>query len=294
MPIQLRLILYPIFGLFCLALFSFLLFPFDSLRNRIQGEMERRVGNYTVTVGRVSPALFTGITLKAVKMEPKAKGVPVSLDKVRVKIRLLPLLWGGRQFGLFIKSGKGSLEGTISLKGDETQMDLELEKFDLAAGRLIVPFPLSGQIDGEVRLTLNASDPLRNTGKLKLGIGDLQTEAVGDESEFPVPAMVLARPGKEKSLLEIEVVRGNWEVRSLQLVGGDLQLKAGGKVYGARRINNYRLNLKGDFVVLPEMASKLVFLPLIENQKVEGKYPFSITGRLSKPSIRIGEFRVPI
>lgn len=292
MPLQLRLILYPLFACFCLVVFSFVLFPFDSLKNRIQGEIEQGLGSgVRVTIGKVAPALFTGVVLKNVKIQPKDQAGEVSLERARIKFRLLPLLWGSHSLHCSIRAGQGILEGSLAWGGDETKLDFKLERVDPSLSRVAFPIglPLQGQMNGHVVLELSASDPLKNSGKVELDIPDLRLEE-GTASGFPFPALVLAKEGKEKSRIEIAVERGNWEVRSLKLTGGDLEVQADGKVYAARRLENYRLSLRGDFQTL----QKLPFLSLVEDQKANGKFPFTITGRLAKPSIRIGNFKVPI
>jgi len=88
---------------------------------------------------------------------------------------------------------------------------------------------------------------------------------------------------------------GNFEVKGMQLAGGDISLDSNGKIYGARSIDNYRFNLRGNLKVSQEVADKLQILSLVEKQKTaDGAYPFTITGRVTKPSIRIGEFKLPI
>ena len=48
-------------------------------------------------------------------------------------------------------------------------------------------------------------------------------------------------------------------------------------------------------VFAEQLSKALPFLFIIEQQKnAEGIYPLNITGRLSKPSIRIGKFDLPI
>ncbi len=110
-----------------------------------------------------------------------------------------------------------------------------------------------------------------------------------------IPSLRLASAGSALSRLEAEISRGNVEVKTLHLEGGDVTLDADGKVYGARRIENYRFNLKGSFRVSPELVTKFPALGFIDNQKTpEGLYPFTMTGRVSKPNIRVGELKLPI
>lgn len=296
LPTPLRLALYPIFGLFCLVVFTFFLFPFESLKSRIVTEMERGLGEkYSVSIDKVAPAPFTGVTLKNVKIQPRSGGSDVSLDRLRLKFALLPLLWGSRQIDLKVKKGKGVLEGTLLLESEETRLELEFDDLDLSLGRLALPAALqmAGRADGEIDLQFFSTDPLRNSGKVLLEIEELRLEEGGNLIGFPIPAVELVK-GAPASRVQIEVVRGNWEVRELRLSGGEIELTADGKVYAARKAENYRLNLKGSFQTTTSAEEKLPFLGILQNQKTDGRYPFSITGRISKPAIRIGDFKVPI
>ena len=95
--------------------------------------------------------------------------------------------------------------------------------------------------------------------------------------------------------VQASVSCGNFEIKEIKFQGGDLELEADGKIYGARQMENYRFNLKGNFKVSPDLAAKVPLLMTLDKQKTaEGTYPFTITGRISKPSIRVGEFKIPI
>jgi len=302
---SLRFVVYPLFALFCLVLFSFFLFPFESLKGRIEGEIEKGMGGrFSVSVEKLSPALFTGVTLKGVAIKRRGEEKGATLDRARIKVSLLPLLWGTRRFKVGLRSGRGRVNGTLAFSSESTEMDLEIEEMDLSLGALFLPktLPFSGAIDGSMDLLLYPQDPFRSAGKVLLDIRGLKLDEGASAAGFPIPAVTLAekgaRPGGASpvsdSRLEIDVNRGNWEVRSFRLVGGDLVLEANGKIFAQRQAKNYRLSLKGSFEVPPGHEEKLPFLSLIESQKEQGKYPFAITGRLTKPSIRIGTFKVPI
>ena len=297
LPTPIRVALYPVFALFCLALFLFVLFPFESLKSRVAAELEQGLGGqYTVSIAKVGPAPLTGVSLKNVKIQPRKPGPEIELDRMRLKVSLLPLLWGSREIDLRVKKGKGVLSGRLLLKSEETRLDLEFDELDLSLGRLALPagIPVAGRAHGRIELQMFPADPLRNSGRVDCEIEELRIEEGGNLMGFPMPGVTLAGAGKSPSRVEIDVVRGNWEVRKIDLMGGEIEFAATGKVYAARKAENYRMNLKGSFQASPAAEEKLPFFPLIQNQKTEGKYPFFITGRLSRPSIRIGEFKVPI
>jgi len=295
MPLPLRIVLYPLFGIFCLVLFSFFLFPFDSLRSRIEGEIAKGIGgNYSVSITKVSPALLSGFVLKGVELRDKKRQEGIRLDRARVKVSLLPLLWGTKEINLNIKSGKGTLTGSVTLVKDGTKLDIKVKDIDLSIGRLALPpnLPIDGSLKGNIFLEIYPTDPLRNVGKIQLTLGELRLSEGATAGGFPLPSLTLVKEGKGE--IVIEVVRGNWELKSFNLSGGDIDFEATGKVYAARRVKNYRLSLRGSFQPQAGSEEKIPFLGLIEAQKKEGRYPFSVTGRFSKPSVRIGTFKLPI
>lgn len=294
MRMPLRLIVYPIFGFFCLFLFTFILFPFDSLKGRIEGEAERLLGSrYAVTIGKISPTVTAGLSLKKIEVQRIGTESKFELDRIRLRMSLLPLLWGDRYLSMKLKAGDGNLKGTFEMGKEETKIDLEFAEMDLKWSRLaLAQVPFAGKANGKMHLDLFPADPLRNAGLIEVQISDLQIEQETLLQGFPIPAMALQ---KGTSQLKIGVERGNWVIETLKLEGGDVQLTLDGKVYAARQVDNYRLNLRGDFLPMESSREKLSFLTLLESQKgPDGKYPFTITGRLSNPSIRIGSFKIPI
>lgn len=291
-----RLILYPVFALFCLAVFSFLLFPFEALTRRIEGEIGKAFGSkYDVSIGKISPSPFTGIVLRKIKLQEKGKEKNILLDKARIKISLFPLLWGAKSLSVDLRAGKGRVEGSIKLDEEFTHLDLEVDQWDVVSlSDLFLPetVPFVGSFDGEVLLNMYSTDPLRNSGRIDLKLKELGLGEGASAAGMTLVPLNFAKEGDSR--VAIDVVRGNWEIKTLKLVGGDLNLEASGKVYAAKQIKNYRFNLQGNFQPQTGSEEKMPFLTLIESQKQEGKFPFAISGRLSKPAIRIGTFKMPI
>ncbi|MBI2082789.1 MAG: type II secretion system protein GspN [Deltaproteobacteria bacterium] len=297
MSLTIRLVLYPIFALFCLIIFSFLLFPFEALTGRIQSEIGKTFGDkYDVAIEKVSPALFTGLVLKKVKLQERGKEKSVLLDRAKVKIGLFPLLWGTKSLTVDLRAGKGRVEGSVKLDQELTRLDLEVDEWDVSLSRLFLPetVPFVGSLNGEIILDLYSADPLRNSGHIELEVQELGLAEGAGAAGLALPALNLAKQGGENSRIDIDVVRGNWELKTLKLIGSDINFEATGKVYAAKQVKNYRLNLQGNFVPQTGSEEKMPFLGLIEAQKQEGKFPFAISGRLTKPSIRIGTFKLPI
>jgi type II secretion system protein N len=302
MPTPLRIIVYPVFGLFCLVLFSVLLFPFDSIKSRIAHELEAALGGeYAIAIKDLSPALLTGVVLKEVEIRPRGapEGAAIKLSKAKLKFAPLALLGGTTEVDFDLRAGKGKAIGSFSWKRGGMELDLKMDRYDLAVTQILsqkAGIPISGVMSGTVELEIYPQDPLRNTGRVDLNIAEMKIGEINvGAGLLQLPPLQVAQGGEPSSKVEVVLNRGNFEVKAVKLNGTDLGLEASGKVYGARQVNNYRFNLRGNFKVAPQVAEKIPFLGVIEKQKTsEGSYPFTVTGRISKPSIRVGDFKVPI
>lgn len=301
MPTALRIIVYPLFAVFCLVVFFIILFPFESVKDRFAREMEQKMGgSYSISIGSLSPALFTGVVLKDVEIKPRGApdASPVKLSKAKLKFSLLSILGGNLEVHYDLRANQGRAEGFFSWKKSGMVLDLKMNSFDLAMAGFLAQqmgVPLTGLVNGNVNLELYSQDPLRNTGNISLEMPDLHLGELslgGGALQFP--PLNLVQSGGSPSKVNLLIDKGNIEVQGVQL-SGDLDFQASGKIYGARKTENYRFNLQGTFKVSPAVADKIPLLMAIEKQKgADGSYPFTITGRISKPSIRIGEFKVPI
>lgn len=302
MPTILKIIFYPIFGLFCLAFFTFLLFPFDSIKVRVSQELETFLGNrYSITIGKLSPSLLSGVVIKDIQIRQKGGGesTPISIKKTRISFDLLPLLTGTMVVDFNVVSGTGKANGFYSQRHNGMGLEIKADHLDLGIVGLYTQgygFPLSGIADGTVKLDLSYQDPLKNSGVVSLQMSDLGLGATSfGGGALTLPALKLAQTSGAPSKIDVLIQNGNFEVKEITFNGGDLELQADGKVYAARQSENYRFNLKGNFKTAPDMSTKVPLLNLVEKQKSpDGTFPITLTGRISKPNIRIGEFKVPI
>ncbi len=302
MPKVLRFIIYPVFFFVCLLAFLVLLFPFDSLKNRAARELEDAMGGtYQITIGKLSPSLLSGAVLKNVELKPRgdAAAPSIKVNQAKLNFGLIPLLSGTLEIDFDLALSQGRATGLFSSKRTGTVIVAKLDHFDLGLISFLTKdagIPLTGLVSGNVNLDLNDQDPLRNAGQISLQVLDLGLGEIAVGGGFKIPAFRLAQAGAAGgSKIEVEINRGNFDIKSIQLVGGDVSLDSSGKIYGARRADNYRFNLKGSLRVTDEMAKKFEILSLVEKQKAaDGSYPFTVTGRVLKPSIRIGDFKLPI
>lgn len=302
MPKILKILLYPVVFVASFALFLAILFPYDSAKDRIAREIEGAFGGkYQITIGSLLPIPMSGAILSDVEIRPRGETKsPIKVSQAKLSVGLFALLSGAMEVDFDIRTAQGRAVGALSWGRGVVEVDAKLDKFDLVLASFLTQksgLSITGLVGGTIALEIYPQDPLRNSGNIALQILDLGLGEVSlAEGNFTIPALRLAQAGgAEGSRLDVAISRGNFEIKTIQLAGGDVSLDTNGKIYGARSIDNYRFNLKGNLKVSQAVADKLQILSLVEKQKTaEGAYPFTITGRVVKPSIRIGEFKLPI
>lgn len=298
-----KIIVYPLLFLFSFLVFLYWLFPYDVLKERITRAIEEQLGGgVEVDIQRLSPYWLTGVDVKGLTIAQAGgeKGVPlVNCKRARARVAILSLLVGSPSVSFDLEAGGGEASGSVRVAEDALAVDAELGDFDLGSLNLIAAstgLRLTSRIDGDVSLRIDRQRPIRSTGKIALGLKELRIASsalkVGG-AELALPDLVIAS-GRE-SQIKAEVGKGTVAVEAFRLAGGDLGLDLKGKLFLSSKVENYRFNLNGNFMVSKKLSDALPFLFILEQQKAEdGSYPLTITGRLEKPSIKVGTFTVPL
>lgn len=303
MPKGLRVTGYVIFGVFSFLLFIYLTFPFDALKDRILADVEKNLkGEYEISVGSVSPRLLIGVTLKSVKIIDRGGGTAAAVfeaDRVRLKTSLISMMFGSPTVKYDVKVGKGRIVGKIGSEKNKTHLEMRLVDFDLGKIAFLLSkygLQLKSEINGDIKLDLDSEQIIRSTGIINMepnGIKILPSKLkAGALGEVDIPEMLIAGG---KSVISADLQRGAIKVNKFVFEQGDFDLDLNGSVYLSSKFENFRLNLKGGFKISDKMNQALPFLFIISNQKKEdGVYPVTISGRLAKPQIKIGDFNVPL
>lgn len=305
MPTPLKIIVYPVFALFCFIIFSIILFPFESIKTRISHELESALGGgYSISVENLSPSLLSGVVLKNVVLRPRGfpEASPIKFSRAKLKFPLIPLLSGATKIDFDLKAEHGRAQGAYTSKKTGFVLDLKMDHCDVAlVGGLLMQKPVvpaEGLVNGTVQLDIAFDDPLHNSGLIALESADVRLKEMSlGGGALQLPVIQLAKNGGALSKVNVAISRGNFEIKEFKFSGGDLDFQSEGKIYGARSFDNYRFNIKGAVKPSTDLAGKipLLTLPILDKQKSpDGSYPFTITGRVSVPSIRIGDFKVPL
>lgn len=299
-------IAYGAAALVSFVVFFMSLFPYDQLSSRLVGEIEHALGGKLhVKIGSIRARPMAHVTVRDVEfmtgeVEPASF---MRLDRVGIGVSILSTLFGAPKFGFDIRQGMGELEGDFASGSEAYVVDAELDDWNLNGLTYLeraLGLKFASRVDGEVELELYKADPVRHQGFLLLEVRELKLlpskfhiGEPGQGLEIDLPELELAK--KHDSGLEFQVGKGRVEIKKFRIVGDDLNLTAEGQLFIAREIRDWRLDIKGKFKPSEKMATAAQVLFIVDKQKdAEGFFPFAVSGRLARPNVRIGSFRVPL
>ncbi|MBL8602568.1 MAG: type II secretion system protein GspN [Myxococcales bacterium] len=236
-PWLLRLGLYPAVFLFFFLTFVYFTFPYDRLAELIVAQVEApRVSRTTgistpsgleMSIGRLGPTFLPGLEARDVTVTFLPQAAPgqtvpagarptvMELDRVKVRLSLLPLLIGHLNASFEIEGMSGTLEGSLSVLLNPprpstpgaaapspsgratpapppalTELQLEIKDINVAQlGPMVqaVGLPLNGRMSGNVNLTIPDGNVAQVGGAVTLAVDRLM---VGDgHAQFMIPRM---------------------------------------------------------------------------------------------------------
>lgn len=309
MKIKPNVFLYTIAGIIFFIFWMIVVFPYEALQSRVITEIENRIGdNYKLEMEDADLSLFGSVTLEnLVLTEILGDQENLLLKTPKFKLGFSPFIFLSDKvdFTFFLKGKKkGDMEGAFKKETDKTEIavninDYQVSDLDFLASKANVV--LNGVLNGNVDLKLNQGDPKQSKGEIEIALSNLVLDPTKITLDPSDPASAMETPriklsGEKGSHITAKVNEGRLEVQSITLRGGDLELDLQGRIslQGASP-KDYRLDMDGSFKVSEALDKALPFLFIIEQQRnAQGFYPVKISGRISKPAIRIGKFRVPI
>jgi len=298
----LKFIAYLLLFVVSFALFLYWLFPYEVLKDRIVGMIEQQIGSGAeVEIATLSPYWFTGVEATDVKVKNAGgkRELLFECKRAHARASFFSLLFGNPSVSFDVMIGKGEVSGSVQQTNDAYIVDVDADSLDLNNIRLVsaaTGFDLSSKIDGSVSLHIDRQNPLRSTGKISIAPSELKSAAYEGNiggMDIKLPEFQLAK-GRD-SQIKMEVANGTITVNMFKITGGDLALDIKGKVILSAKAENYRFNLNGSFALSQALGSAIPFTPLFEKEKqADGSYPITVGGRLASPSIKIGNFTVPM
>ncbi|EKD41365.1 MAG: hypothetical protein ACD_73C00747G0003 [uncultured bacterium] len=256
-------------------------------------------GKYRITVAEIKPSLIfksTVTKLQIYEKDGEKDNLIVNLPEVKVGVSYLPLIAGNIKASFIALSGKGKIDGDLSLSDSEQKIDVTLKDFNLENLpylALMAKVPLKGIISGTIDVDYNDAEVSKSNGVIDLKLSQFVipqshlTPMSGIDLDLPETILSDAAGGK----IKIKMKSGKIDVQDFSLPGPDIVLALKGNVAVNKKINFSKLNITGTFNISDKIKEALPFVIIIDNQKNEqGTYPISIAGRLTKPQIQIGTF----
>lgn len=286
-------------GLFAFLFFLVLLFPLESMIRQSITKLEmQNKGKYRIEIKKISPSLFFKSKFEDITVTEKTS----SGDKVVLKLKELRL--GVKYFALLTQkvvasfessdsTGKMSGDFVVSPEGYDVRAELaniNLQNFPILFGGS--PFvDLKGAIDGKIDLQIDKTRSNRNNGSVSLILKNILIPesrlAPMPGFNIDIPDLILSdeKGGKVRFLIE----DGKVDVAEISLPGPDLSLNLKGKIQMNNKWGLSRITLDGDFNFSEKLSTAFPIVVMIDKEKSEsGVYPLAISGRFSKPKIKIG------
>ncbi len=188
---------YIAFTLMCLFCSFYLTFPAEAAGGRIAQELQRSTrGAWTMTYDDVSAWRLSGLAFEKVRFKrniPANEPLTVSLDVVRARLRLMPLLLARASVRAQIYNAGGSLDVQFTPKKNEAfTAHVDAEDFDLAqppALGNLAGMPVAGKATGSADINWE-SDLHQAAGNVDLKIAGLMV-GPGSVSGFTLPGVDL-------------------------------------------------------------------------------------------------------
>jgi type II secretion system protein N len=249
--------LYPLFYLFCLAIFGYFTFPYDRLKDRAISEFARaeaaRPGSAPkrLEIDHLSSYWLSGVEVEGARLilppdpadetkaasekgEDDAKAAPkdttIEVSEAHARLRLLPLVLGRLNVDFWAAAFGGEVEGVVPIGASSGPVEITIE--DVELGQLT---PLTATLGLPLKGTLGgAMSFLAAEGKFSKGTGDLDLKlagvSVGDGKTKIGGQLALPEAKIGELAITAEAKSGVLTVTQLGATGGDVDLIGDGKV----------------------------------------------------------------
>jgi type II secretion system protein N len=276
-----------IFILLVILLFIFFLyigFPYDTLKRRVIGELEAKTP-FLYEIEELRPYPLSGLTLKNVAiyaLVDSKRARVLGVDRFRVTLSLIPLLWRKVHLRLWGEILEGTVEGGITRQGDKGELqlwgrDVNLQQIDIL--RDVGGVEMAGILRGKTALILGEGGISEQTGTAEFTISEAML------TRLPLPGVAPLRVGNIQGQLELK--RGNILIKRLAFSGGDLSGQVLGNILLNPNFSKSRLNLRITIKPSAKFDPKYrVLLSLLGRQRqTEGLYAFFLKGTLHHPRL---------
>ncbi len=309
---------YIAFAVVALLFFLYATFPAPAVAQRLAHEVQRMTdGTVAMTFSDASLYRFSGIAAEGVKLrftsddggEAGSKPMEIELDRVSVRVRLLPLLVFNLSASIGAELGAGSLDAVVSMGDDGVEFEVEIVDLDFASPPLLARLtgvPVNGKLVGKAKGKLSMGALRRRPGQPAGGSGFAPEMSEGQASltlreagfgpgavaGFTIPAAI----GFGQIDLALDMRRGRLRLASFQQKGGNVGLKASGTVTLRRNLKasnldtclQFKFTDKEYLIKYPKVNTMLQFAQVQLRKDGEGFLHWKFGGTIGNPRRQSG------
>lgn len=292
-------------GLIAYVMFLYWTFPFDQLKGRLEGAIEKSLGaDYDVRIAHISPSFITGVVMKGVSLSVRSGSATqtiMDVDKARLRVGLFSLIFGNPEASFSLQFKKSSIDGTVGKRDNAIRVSAELDP--LLMGNVpwfatVLGLQLDGKISGSLSMTMftDGNKPSEGSVELNFQGGELKAGSkipLGQAGSMDVTNPITFAVGKDSQLV-MKWSKGMLDLTQWKWLEGDIQLDLKGQAFTGASAASTRLNVNGTITLSPQFEKDFPIIAMISKQKqADGSYAIAITGNISHPAIKVGDFTLP-
>ncbi len=290
-------IAYVLFGVMMFLVFTYLNFPYQRVKAMIVADFQSRIPvQLSIATLKADPPM--GIVGRNIVIRAPFNGDNVELFQAdQIRLRFSPLSWiqGRASMRAEIKAYGGSIYAMMGIHQFLNPMDgaIEIEILGIDPGRNTtlrnsIAQELTGLLEGELKIQPRSG----SLWKFQMG-GRLVANNVvinGIRNLTPNPGRL--------TFSKIECVvafsDGILHLAPLRAQGGELEGKMEGTLSLREKLRESVLNMRGRLLIKPVLESKLGLIMgiLRKYRNSRGEIPFTLTGTLNRPSLRMAGMKL--
>jgi type II secretion system protein N len=256
---------YPVFYVFCLAIFTIVTFPYEKLREHLVVSFngaEKAAGSLQeLTIEDMSGYWLSGIKMTGVSLasgsnEPGKPLTKISIEQASARYSLLPLLIGNSDMNFDAYAFGGEASGSYDVSGKDREVDVTLDSIDIGNVQPLVDLlgvPLGGKLGGTVDLKLPEGKASKGSGSISLEVGDVW---VGDGKAKVKNTLALPKMTMGNLTFAADAKDGVLRISKFVAGGKDVDVQGDGKITMRELATDSLLDLQIRFRINDAYRSK--------------------------------------
>jgi type II secretion system protein N len=230
---------YPLFYVFCLAIFAPLTFPYDKLKERIvtsfNADQRATGGQQELQIDSINGRWLSGVRMSNIALlsaptEPGSPPTRLVVDGATVHFSILSMLLGSSDVDFDVDLFGGDAQGEYEIHGKDKSIDLTLDSLDVGKiGPLVqlLGVPLDGKLSGTIHMTMPDGRASKGAGEISL---EAKGTAVGDGKAKLKGALALPKIDVGTMTIGADAKDGVVKINKFVASGKDVDLQGDGRV----------------------------------------------------------------